>query len=224
MIQVLVLDDESELREEVAFYLRARDCTVTEAGSIREFRNAVVLQDYDIFIIDRKLPDGDGLDLVTDLRSQGVRSGIVVFSARDACTDRIEGYQRLADHYVTKPVRLDELSAVVESLAWRVKGRPGWRLHHAEWTLYSPNGHNVKVTGQELAFLTALSQSVQKVLSRQKLADRLGKDPSIYEPRNLDALVLRLRKKVAEVTPEALPLKTVHGLGYTLTQAIELVV
>jgi two-component system OmpR family response regulator len=106
MIQVLVLDDESELREEVAFFLRARVCTVTEAGSIREFRNAVVLQDYDIFIIDRKLPDGDGLDLVTDLRSQGVRSGIVVFSARDACTDRIEGYQRLADHYVTKPVRL----------------------------------------------------------------------------------------------------------------------
>ena len=52
MIQVLVLDDESELREEVAFYLRARECTVTEAGSIREFRNALVLQDYDIFIIE----------------------------------------------------------------------------------------------------------------------------------------------------------------------------
>ena len=220
MIQVLVLDDESELREEVAFYLRARECTVTEAGSIREFRNALVLQDYDIFIIDRKLPDGDGLDLVSDLRAQGMRSGIVVFTARDAGNDRIEGYQRLADHYVTKPVRLDELLAVVEALAWRVKGRPSWRLHYAEWALHSPNGHVIKVTGQELAFLRALSESPQKVLSRQKLADKLGKDPSLYELRNMDALVLRLRKKVAEVTPETLPVKPVHGSGYTLTQAM----
>lgn len=220
MIQVLVLDDESDLREEVAFYLRARQCMVAEAGSIRECRNAMVLQDYDILIIDRMLPDGDGLDLVSDLRAQGIRSGIVVFTARDASTDRIEGFQRLADHYVTKPVRLDDLLAVVESLAWRVKGRPSWQLHHTEWALYSPNGHTIKVTGQEMAFLTALSESPQKVLSRQKLADMLGKDPSLYELRNMDALVLRLRKKVAELTPEPLPLKTVHGSGYTLTQAI----
>jgi two-component system OmpR family response regulator len=223
MIHVLVLDDESELREEVAFYLRARQCMVTEAGSIRECRNALVRQDFDILVIDRKLPDGDGLDLVSDLRAQGLRCGMVVFSARDACTDRIEGYQRLADHYLTKPVRLDELCAVVESLAWRVKGRPSWRLQHADWALHSPNGLAIKLTGQELAFLSALSESPLKVLSRQKLADKLGKDPSLYELRNMDALVLRLRKKVAELTPETLPVKTVHGSGYTLTQAIEVV-
>ena len=181
-----------------------------------------MLKDYDILIIDRMLPDGDGLDLVHDLREQGLRCGIVVFSARDASKDRLEGYQRRADHYVTKPIRLDELAAVIDTLAWRIKGSPRWRLHQAEWTLRSPRGRVVKITAQELAFLTVLAQSVQKVLSRQKLADRLGKDLASYEPRNVDALVLRLRKKVAEVTTESLPLKAVHGSGYMLTQVLEL--
>jgi DNA-binding response OmpR family regulator len=220
MIQVLLLDDEGELREEVADFLRARDLDVTEVGSIRQFHNFFPQKSYDIVIVDRMLPDGDGLDLVGDLRLQGARCGVVMFTARDAVKDRLEGLQRGADHYLTKPIRLEELGAVIDTLAWRVRGNIEWRLNMVDWTLQAPNGGVIKLTTQEMGLLAALARQPGKTATRSQIADCLGKDPAAYELRNLDALVLRLRKKVAEVSAEPMPLRTVHGAGYALTQGL----
>ncbi|MFY8103377.1 MAG: response regulator transcription factor, partial [Ramlibacter sp.] len=123
MAHILLLDDEGELREEVGDFLRAAGHVVDEAGSIRQFRQYVPGRSYDVLIVDRALPDGEGLELVAELRGEGVRSGIVLFTARDASRDRITGYESGADHYLTKPIRLDELAAVVGALARRVAPR-----------------------------------------------------------------------------------------------------
>jgi DNA-binding response OmpR family regulator len=149
MAQILLLDDESELREEVGDFLRTAGHSVDEAGSIRQFRRYVPSRAYDVLVIDRALPDGEGLELVAELRAEGLRSGIVVFTARDASRDRIIGYESGADHYLTKPIRLDELAAVVNALARRVAPRAGWRLDSSEWSLWSPDGAPVRLTAQE---------------------------------------------------------------------------
>ncbi len=222
MANILLLDDELELREEVAHYLQTRGHTVTEVGSIRQFRQFFSAQTCDVAIIDRLLPDGDGLELVTDLRSQSHRCGIVMFTASDGSKDRISGYQNGVDHYVTKPVRLQELAAIVQSLVWRIQGQQGWRLSTSEWVLISPQKDAIKLTGMEHAFLTTLIKRPDKVHSRRYIAEALGKDAVSYDERNLDALILRLRKKVAEVCIEPLPVKTVHGQGYAVTHAISL--
>ncbi len=218
MAHILLLDDESELREEVGDFLRAAGHEVDEAGSIRQFRQYVPARAYDVLIIDRALPDGEGLELVAELRAEGVRSGIVMFTARDASRDRIAGYELGADHYLTKPIRLDELAAVVAALARRVTPPGGWRLDVAQWSLWSPEGEPVRLTAQEHQMLLALSKAPQKSLSRRHIVEVLGKDMASYDPRNLDALVLRLRRKASEVSAAPLPLKTVHGSGYALTQ------
>lgn len=218
MAQILLLDDESELREEVGDFLRAAGHQVDEAGSIRQFRQYVPARAYDVLIIDRALPDGEGLDLVAELRAEGLRSGIVMFTARDASRDRISGYESGADHYLTKPIRLDELAAVVGALARRVAPRGGWRLDVSQWALWSPEGEVVNLTAQEHQLLLALSKAPHKSLSRRQIVEVLGKDMARYDPRNLDALVLRLRRKAGEVSAAPLPLKTVHGTGYALTQ------
>lgn len=215
---ILVLDDERELREEVADFLRTAGHDVDEAGSIRQFRQYVPSRDYDVLIIDRALPDGEGLELVEQLRAEGVRSGVMMFTARDASRDRINGYQVGADHYITKPVRLEELLAVVNSLVRRVAPRTGWRLETTEWSLRSPGGNSVGLTAPEHRFLMALARAPQKSLARQQIVSILGKDASSYDPRNLDALVLRLRRKTNELAGTPLPLKSVHGSGYALTQ------
>lgn len=217
---ILLLDDESELREEVADFLRAAGHTVDEAGSIRQLRQYLPGRSYDVLIIDRALPDGEGLELVAQLREEGVRSGIVVFTARDASRDRISGYESGADHYLTKPIRLDELTAVVNALARRVAPRAGWRLDTTEWSLWAPEGQAVRLTAQEHALLLALVKAPQRSLSRRQIVGVLGKDMASYDPRNLDALVLRLRRKAGEVSAAPLPLKTVHGTGYALTQEL----
>jgi DNA-binding response OmpR family regulator len=223
MAKILLLDDELDLREEVSHFLTGRGHCVTEVGSIKQFQHFFVSANCDVAIIDRMLPDGDGIDLVSDLRAQNHRCGIVMFTARDASKDRILGYQNGVDHYITKPVRLDELSAIVESLIWRVQGQSGWRLKATDWVLISPKDQTIKLTSMEHAFLITLLKRPDKVHSRRFIADALGKDAVSYDERNLDALILRLRKKVSEMTSEPLPVKTVHSQGYTVTPAFTLV-
>ena len=143
-----------------------------------------------------------------------------MFSARDASKDRINGYTSGVDHYITKPVRLEELAAVVKSLAWRVEAVVAWRLDSSDWVLKTPQQHAIRLTAMEHGFLMTLTKRPDKVHTRRQIVDALGKDAVSYDERNLDALILRLRKKVAEVTDEPLPVKTVHGQGYAITQSI----
>lgn len=218
MIRVLVVDDERDLREEVSAYIRSLGYDVTEVGSIRQFRQYFSEEKFDLLIVDRLLPDGDGLDLVTELRSANVRCGIIMFTARDATKDRIEGFKTGADHYVTKPVKLEELGALISTLAWRVVAPDEWRLDQNQWLLYDPIGISIKLTTHEFEFLNVLSSSPHKTVTRAFVIKQLLKDPNQYDPRNLDALVLRLRKKVEKVSAFKLPLKTVHGVGYVISK------
>ncbi len=220
MAHLLLLDDESELREEIADFLRGAGHEVDEAGSLRQFHQQFSADRHHIAVIDRALPDGDGLELVGELRRQDVRCGIVVFTARDGSQDRIQGYQNGADHYLTKPIRLEELAAVVQALAWRVAPGQNWRLHPAEWTLMTPEQQPVRLTALEHGLLQALARSPSRSLTRRQIVEGLGKDMASYDPRNLDALVLRLRRKVSETSSVPLPLRAVHGTGYALTQPL----
>lgn len=218
MIRVLILDDERELREEMAIYTRGLGYSVTEVETIRQFHHFFVADKYEILILDRLLPDGDGLDLVAELRAANVRCGIIVCTGRDATKDRIEGFKTGADHYVAKPVRLEELGAMIKTLVWRLRPPDEWSLDSSQWVLHEPNGGQIKLTSQEFEFLKILSQHACKPVSRSFILDQMQKNPEHYDPRNLDALVLRLRKKIEEATPHPLPLKTVHGIGYVIAK------
>ena len=218
MIRVLVLDDERDLREEVSSYIKAHGCEVTEVGTIRQFHQYFSEEKFDVLLIDRLLPDGDGLELVSELRSANIRCGVIMFTARDASKDRIEGFRTGADHYVTKPVKLEELGALIKVLAWRINAPDEWRLNQNHWVLYDPSGTPIKLTTHEFEFLKVLCTSPNKTVTRSDVIEQLGKDPDQYDTRNLDALVLRLRKKIEQVSAFKLPLKTVHGIGYVMSK------
>ncbi len=222
MAKLILLDDEGELREELAEFLQEQGFSVVEAESIQAFRHLYEHQGCDIAIIDRMLPDGDGMTLVQELRDAGERCGIVLFTARDASQERISGYALGADHYLTKPIRLDELGAIVQSLARRLQSTPQWEVNTANSDLRTPSGHTLKLTGLEAAFLIAMSQQPGKPVSRRAIVEALGKNFSAYDPRNLDALVKRLRDKVNSQGDGQFPLKTVHGTGYVLTAPLAL--
>lgn len=221
MIRILLLDDERELREEIADYLRGAGFEVDEAGTLRQFHQQFSADRYPVVVIDRTLPDGDGLDLVEELRRGERQCGIVVFTARDASQERIQGYERGADHYLTKPIRLDELVAVLKALARRLAPAVHWQLRESDWSLLIPGAPAIRLTAQEHALLRGLARSRTRSLTRSQIVEELGKDAETYDSRNLDALVLRLRRKVAEASDQALPLKAVHGTGYALTRDVE---
>ena len=216
MASVILLDDEEDIREEFAAYLQGLGHTVQTVGSIKQFSTLFLTHKPDIAVVDRSLTDGDGLDLVRELRDQGVRCGVIMFTAKDATQDRIDGFKSGVDHYLTKPVRLQELGAVVESLSWRLKATASWRLILSTWELRTPGGVVIRLTAQESAFLQVLVELMGQTVTRKKVVQSLGKNFADYDPRNLDVLVLRLRKKVASVTSAVFPVKTVHGAGYVI--------
>jgi len=220
MSKILLLDDESELREEVAAYLRQQGFDVDEAASLREFDQKMRAKQYDMVILDRLLPDGDSLERVDDFRAQHPHCGVIMFTARDSSRDRISGYKLGADHYLTKPIRMDELSVIVMALSRRLQANQVWRLNSAGWSLTTPDHQSVNLTGLEYVFMYELAQHAPRAVTRAALVEALGKSQDSYDPRNLDTLVLRFRKKVLETTGIALPLKTMHGSGYSFSLAI----
>lgn len=192
------------------------------AGSIKQFDALWQTHRPDMVLIDRALPDGDGFEVLRHLRNQGSRCGVVALSNNAASEERIEAFELGADQVVSKPVQRRELLAVLNTLAWRTGSSASWRVCPSTWHLFLPSSEAVKLTGQETQFLSYLATHPAQPQSRKKIVESLGKAMYDYDYRNLDALVLRLRKKVAQYTPSPLPLKTVHGLGYSVTSDMAL--
>lgn len=217
MASIMLLEDDVDLRDEIAHYLEFEGNKVQTSGTIAQCLKLIAHQLPDILIVDRMLPDGDGLDLVSDVRKKGGRCGVLMFTAKGDLQDRIDGFSSGVDQYLTKPVRLQELGAVVQAVSWRLQLDTHWRLVMQTSELKAPSGEVIRLTSQEAGFLHTLILNQGRIVSRRKVIEGMGKKLTDYDPRNLDALLLRLRKKAALVTPLSLPIKTAHGAGYTVT-------
>jgi two-component system, OmpR family, response regulator len=222
MAQILVLDDESEICEEIVYYLEQQGHRVMQSYSIATFNTSFDQQKPDIVVIDRMLPDGDGLDAVRRLRERGQRCGVVMFTAKAASNDRVDGFTGGADHYLTKPVRMQELGAVVEILAWRLQVESPWLLNTSTCMLRTPAKDRVPLTTTETAFLARLLQAQGKSVTRQDVLIAMNKNPSVYDQRNLDVFFMRLKQKVNEASDVPFPVKTVHGVGYCIPKGMAL--
>jgi DNA-binding response OmpR family regulator len=219
MAHLLLLEDEAELREELVDFLVAQGHIVSEAGNINAFQNRIAdpRTPVDIAIIDRGLPDGDGLDLVASLRRQRADIGLVMFTARATSHDKVLGFSLGADHYLTKPVRLDELAAVVNALQRRLPAPSSWRLRIGAHRLALPSGIDVPLTSLEFVFLKTMAEGQGQPVSRKRIVAAFGDDYLTYDQRRLDSMVRRLRQKVLHETSVVLPVNTYHGVGYGFT-------
>lgn len=216
MAHIVILDDETEICDEVSTALRICGHDVRTAGTIANCRLLLMQRPADILIVDRMLPDGDGLELVEQLRAEGERCAVVVFTAKDASQDRITGFKSGADHYLTKPVRLEELNVVVDALVWRLRLRAEWMYNPDTFILKTPNKDQIRFTTTEGTIFKTLVESVGQIVSRQEIVRALGKNEAAYDARNLDVMVMRIKKKIAANSLAPLVVKTVHGVGYCI--------
>lgn len=221
--RVLVIEDEDDLRDATVTYLGMEGMQASGVGSLREADSHLAAHDVDVLVLDLGLPDGDGIDWLSN-RPPGYELGLVVTTARGELRHRVSGVRAGADIYLVKPVQLEELSSLVTNLARRLRPGPPkvWSLDKTAWQLASPDGRAVKLTLSEHALLARLAQTPGEVVSRQDLVFSLGHDPSYYDLRRMEIMVRRLRNKVRDTLGYPLPVETAHSLGYAFTGAIVL--
>jgi len=220
MVRLLLLEDEPFLLAELAGFLEERGHRVAAVASVAAFREVWAPGRFDVAIIDRGLPDGDGLDIVAELRASGGNLGIVVMTGRGEIADRVSGLDRGADHYLVKPVRLEILVATVDALVRRIEGMPEprrWVLETVGWKLVPPGREPVSLGGYDFAVLKALMQARGRPVRRRALIAVLGEDPVDFNERRLDKEISRLRRRVQAQTGVDLPVQTAHGIGYVFT-------
>ncbi len=237
MLNIAVVEDEPDLREEICEFLTLSGMTACGMGSGEELDDHLDARACDVVVLDINLPGEDGFRIAHRL---GARDGlgVVMVTSRAALEDRVHGLKTGADAYLVKPVDLQELVATVESVCRRTKrdapAAPSsptpqtpsadrhageWHLRRLGWELAGPNGRSVALTAAEHDFLARLLAAPGRPVSR---ADLLGAHPPVPEGdlRKLDAVVRRLRRKVEDEIGFPLPVRAAHGIGYTATEMI----
>jgi two-component system phosphate regulon response regulator OmpR len=228
---VLVVDDDERLRRLLVRYLTDHGFRVTAAADAAEARACLRSLRPDLMILDVTMPGETGLDLVDDLRRGGdTELPVLLLTARGAPEDRIAGFEAGADDYLGKPFDPYELVLRARALLRRMGGllvsAPAdigpVRLGEAE---FDPGrgelrnaGGPIRLTGGEIALLTALARKPNEILSREEIAEALGME----EPgeRAIDVQVTRLRRKIERDSREPRFLHTVRGRGYVLKPGI----
>jgi two-component system, OmpR family, response regulator len=231
---LLVVDDDAEIRQLLATYLRESGYRVTAVGDGRGLRAAMAAAPPDLVILDVMLPGEDGISLCRWVRARS-EVPVIMLTARGDETDRIVGLEVGADDYVPKPFSPRELLARVKSVLRRTKSLPpnlrqregrhfrfaGWQLDAVTRTLTAPDGVVVPLGATEFKLLRTLLDHPGQVLTRDQLIDlMLSRDAGPFD-RALDVQVSRLRQRLREDAREPAIIKTVRGQGYVLAADVQ---
>ena len=221
-MKILIVEDDDKVAAFLARGLKAEGYLTQVITNGRDVLEAVRQFEPDIIVLDRMLPQVDGLTLCQQLRSQQVNARILMLSALSEVEERVKGLRCGADDYLGKPFHFEELLARIESLAKRglspVQSR---QLQVADLLLdldtmrVQRAGRDLLLTAKELAILELLMANSGKVYSRERILTNvwgLNEDPLT---NIVDVYMARLRKKVDEHHPQKL-LHTRRGLGYCL--------
>jgi two-component system OmpR family response regulator len=222
---ILLVDDDEELRAETAAYLAAHGYHVHQAGEARAARVILQARPIRLVVLDVMLPGEDGLAFCRKL-SDGGGPPVLMLSALGESTDRIVGLELGADDYAVKPLPPRELLARVRAILRRRadKGTPGhgalygfagFRLDLARRQLKAPNGMVLQLTPAEMSLLSVFMRFPGRVLSREELLrEARGEEVEVLD-RAVDIQISRLRRKLHAQSEREL-ITTCRGAGYML--------
>jgi two-component system OmpR family response regulator len=223
-MRVLLIEDEPDMAALYAQAVRVGGFVVDVATSLDEAQAAVRVARYDLLLLDRRLPDGEGLGALPRLRAAQPGVPVIVLTALDAVPDRVLGLDAGADDYVAKPVDFDELRARIRAALRRPGAGPPPPMECGA-VRFDLSSREVWVAGQplvlkrrELALLESLIRRAGRVVPRDTLLSELYGFDDDVQSNTLDAHVSRLRGRLAEAGARV-AIHTVRGVGYLLDRA-----
>jgi len=225
--RILIIDDDVSLNALLTEYLQGFGHTLVSETTAAAGRQRLRRELPDLLILDVMLPDTDGLTLCREFRAE-YDLPIIMLTARGEVADRVMGLELGADDYVPKPFEPRELVARIQSVIRRVRDRArsevlvydGLRLE-TETRRVELDGNDVELTTMEFALLKDLMESRGRVMSRDRLIERLrGIDADVYD-RSIDMLISRLREKLGDEPRKPRFIRTVRMGGYQFVGTVD---
>lgn len=224
-MKLLIIEDEQRLLDAMLRYFNVERYQCDVAANYAEAGEKLAQHTYDCIIVDLMLPDGDGMDLVKELKERRQNTGVIIVTAKGALEDKLRGLELGSDDYLTKPFHLSELNARIKALMRRrqFEGQNTMEANEISVDLAGKtvkvNGNAVTLTPKEYRLLVYFMVNRERVVTKEGVAQHLWSDD--FNDGSYDfiyAHVKNLRKKLLEAGC-ADYLKTVYGLGYKFTTA-----
>jgi two-component system, OmpR family, response regulator len=232
---IIVVDDDPAIRRMVTGYFEEQNISTSAVSNRNELSRHLTRTDLSLIILDLRLGDDDGLDLLREIRSHSDIPVIIMTGHRLDEIDRVVGLELGADDYIVKPFGLRELLARVRAILRRQEmGRAarvrdperggykfgGWQLERRSRRLVDPDGTPVALSKSEYTLLLAFLEAPARALTREHLlqATRLHED--IFD-RSIDVQVLRLRRKLERDPRAPRIIQTERGVGYVFALSVE---
>lgn len=222
-MKILLAEDDDYLGELIVHLLKKKGIEtvdwVTEGEDAYEYAMASY---YDVLILDWMMPNGDGVTICRRLREKGYSGAILMLTARDALSDRVEGLEAGADDYLIKPFEIDELHARLKALSRRMLAP----IHEEKVFIKDlvlertsrkvfRNGEEIYLTPREFQLLDMLVKNKGQVLTRDLILDRIWGIEADISMKTIDATVKLLRKKIDRNVKDSL-IETIRGVGYKI--------
>ena len=217
-MRLLVVEDDRTLNKQIVTALEQAGYAVDAAMDGEEGQFLGETEPYDAIILDLGLPKVDGVSVLTAWRREGHKTPVIILTARDRWSDKVQGFDAGADDYVAKPFHLEEVLARIRALLRRSTGHAQSELSCGPVTLdtrtgrVSVSGNPVKMTSHEYRLLAYLMHHSGRVVSRTELVEHLYDQDFDRDSNTIEVFVGRIRKKL-----DVDIIQTVRGLGYLLT-------
>ncbi|WP_082144007.1 response regulator transcription factor [Nitratireductor soli] len=220
-MRILLVEDEPEMAVALSAALKGHDMVVDHVPTLAQAEEAISADVHRAVLLDRQLPDGDGLVLIPKLRARAVGIPIIVLTARGELVDRVAGLDHGADDYLAKPFAVDELVARLRAVLRRPAGmqcdllrvgRLAFDLAHRE---ASVEGRPFQLPRRELLVLETLLRRIGRTVLRSSLEEAVYSFDDEIQSNALDTHVSRLRRKLTEAQA-GVEIHNIRGVGYLL--------
>lgn len=220
-MKLLIIEDERTLSRSIAEYLGREEYLCEHAYTCSEALGKIAAYEYDCILLDLMLPDGNGLEILREIKKVAPQTGVIIVSAKDSLDDKIEGLKIGADDYLPKPFHLPELSMRIFALMRRKKFMSDNTLHAGRLTIDLPRrtasvgDRQIPLTKSEYDLLLFLLQNRNRVVSKSAIAEHLSGDMAdmLDDFNFIYAHIKNLKSKLSDVGITDC-IKTIYGIGY----------
>ena len=219
--KILLVEDEKSLANDVIKYLSENNYKCTHAPKLSKARDLIKRNNYDAVLLDLGLPDGDGLSLISTIKSNDISCGVIIISAKDAVDKKVEGLELGADDYLTKPFFMPELNARIKSLIRRLNFEGNNEINAGQLRVIPDqmrlvvNEKDIELTNTEFNLLLYFVSNRNRVLSKTNLAEYMSSKYYDYGFSN-DVIYGHIKNLKKKIEKSGAPdyIKNVYGVGY----------